>query len=154
MIAHINIGSNLGNRAASIDRAVALLSDLGEVRAVSSPFVSRAWGYESDNEFLNVGVNLETDLPSLDLLEGLKRIERQIAPEGTHRTVDGGYADREIDLDLIARGAELISTPELTLPHPRMRQRAFVLGPLAELMPEWRHPKTHLTASEMLRLIQ
>lgn len=138
----------------NIDRAVAFISKIGEIRVVSAPVVSSPWGYVSGSDFVNVGVNIDVDLSPSDLLTALKRIEREIAPDESHRTVDGGYADRSIDLDLIAYGTEIADTPELTLPHPLMSEREFVLKPMAEIMPQWRHPKNGLSPSEMLEKIQ
>lgn len=150
MIYHINIGSNQGSRTDNIDRAVALLSALGNVESVSSPVCSKPWGYESDAEFLNLGVNLDSELDPQTLLRGLKSIENRIAPGGMHRNVNGGYADREIDLDLIAAGDLVVDTPDLKVPHQYMSRRVFVLRPMAELMPDWRHPLTGLSCKEML----
>ncbi len=135
---------------ANIDRAVTLLSGLGSVEAVSAAVSSRPWGYESDAEFLNVGVNLRTGLGPQELLCGLKNIEKEIAPGGEHRDASGGYIDREIDLDIIAMGALTVNLPGLQIPHPLMSQRDFVLKPMAELMPEWTHPLTGRTCQEML----
>jgi 2-amino-4-hydroxy-6-hydroxymethyldihydropteridine diphosphokinase len=151
--AHINIGSNLGDRTALIDRAVRLLSLLGNVEA-TCPVESDPWGYDSANRYLNVGVNLSTDIPALALHGCLQRIERFIDPDGRHRHADGSYADRLIDIDLIAYGQELIQTPQLTVPHPRMQSREFVLLPMARLMPRWRHPLLKLTAAELLEKLQ
>ena len=150
MTYHINIGSNQGSRTDNIDRAVALLSALGSVVAVSSPVRSMPWGYQSDSEFVNLGVNLESELDPHALLCGLKSIERQIAPGGEHRDADGRYADREIDLDLIAAGSRTVDLPDLKVPHPLMSRRAFVLEPMMSLMPDWRHPQTGLSCEEML----
>lgn len=156
MIAHINIGSNLGDRTYLTGRAVTLLSGLGTVIAVSKPYFSAPWGYESDNEFCNVGVNLETSLQPSDLLEGLRAIESEIDPDGTHRTAAGTYADRAIDLDLIACGEETIEEADgrLTVPHPRMHLRNFVLAPMAEIWPAWRHPSLGKTPGELLSDLQ
>ncbi len=151
MIAHINIGSNQGNRTANIARAVDLLDNVGEVKAVSAPVLSAPWGYDSEEEFMNVGVNLDTELSPTQLLARLKYIEREIAPAGAHRDASGGYQDREIDLDLISYGDLTVETTELTVPHPRMLLRQFVLEPMAELMPEWRHPRSGLSCKEMLQ---
>ena len=138
----------------NIDRAVAFLSETGRVNAVSEPFISWAWGYDSEEEFVNIGVNLETELSPLDLLYRLKRIERQIAPGESHRTSEGKYADRTIDLDIITYGDMVVESTDLTIPHPLMSRREFVLRPLIELMPEWRHPLTGKTSAEMLEIIQ
>ena len=138
----------------NIDRAVAFLSEAGRVDAVSRPFTSRAWGFDSDSDFVNVGVNLETELSPVDLLEAVKRIERQIAPGESHRDFEGRYADRTIDLDIIAYGDVVVESADLTVPHPLMGEREFVLRPLIDLMPEWRHPITGKTSAEMLEIIQ
>ncbi len=151
MISHINIGSNQGDRAANIARAVDLLSRLGRVLGVSAAVSSAPWGYESDAEFLNLGVNLATELSPESLLAGLKEIEKEISPVGEHRDASGAYQDREIDLDLIAYGEMTLETEKLTLPHPRMHLREFVLAPMAELLPEWRHPLSGLSCQEMLQ---
>ncbi|MDE6536021.1 MAG: 2-amino-4-hydroxy-6-hydroxymethyldihydropteridine diphosphokinase [Muribaculaceae bacterium] len=154
MIAHVNIGSNQGNRKANIARAIDLLADVGEVLKVSDTVSSAPWGFESDLEFLNVGVNLETECSPRELLFRLQEIERKISPDGEHRNSAGDYQDREIDLDLIAYGDEVLETDNLTLPHPRMHLRRFVLQPMAELLPQWRHPLNGLSCEEMLGVIQ
>lgn len=151
--AHINIGSNLGDRTANISRAVALLRPLGRVSAVSSPVETPAWGYDSPNAFLNVGVNLETEHGAEELIDAMQRIEREIEPEGRHRNADGSYRDRAVDLDLICLDSEEVATPRLTLPHPRLALREFVLRPMAEVLPAWRHPQTGLTARKMLEAL-
>lgn len=150
MIAHINIGSNLGNRTANLGSAVALLSRLGQVETVSEPIFTPAWGYDSPNEFINIGVNLLTDLPAPILMQELLKLEREIDPEGRHRDNKGNYADRLIDLDLIDYGGQVIESDLLTLPHPRMHRREFVLRPMAQLLPNWRHPVLNLTINELL----
>ncbi len=149
--AHINIGSNKGDRRSLIDRAVALIVDsewAGDVRR-SSPVESMPWGYDSDRQYINVGVMLTTALDPPELLERLQQIERAVSP-APHRDPSGGYIDREIDIDLIAVDSLTVDTPRLTLPHPRMHLRAFVLAPLAELDPAWTHPLLHKTAAGLL----
>lgn len=149
--AHINIGSNLGHRAALIDRAVSLLSErVGEVLAVSEPVESAPWGYCSPNPFLNRGVNVRTSLDACALLGRLHEIEREIAPGSAHRTADGAYADRSIDLDLICLDSEVVDTGGVTVPHPRMHLREFVLVPMARIWPDWEHPQLHLTPQKMI----
>ena len=141
MLAHISIGSNLGDRHAIVLHAadeVCALSRLGRGRC-STPVESDPWGYDSTNRFVNIGVDIHTDLPPIALLHTLQEIERRTAGRfapGTpnlHRNPDGSYRDRLIDIDLITYGDISLSTPELTLPHPRMMERPFVLGPMREL---------------------
>ncbi len=137
---HLNIGSNSGNRHARIREAVAALSlyfsEIGGRTTLSAPVRSEPWGFDSPNEFINIG--LMADLPRkateaymLELFERIRAIERQISP-ASHRNPDGSYRDREIDIDLIDAGVA-INTPELTLPHPRAGERPFVFGPMQEL---------------------
>lgn len=151
MIAHINIGSNLGRRAELISRAVSLLDPLvGKVLAVSQPIETEAVGFRSDNLFLNVGVNVETELCPTSIIDRLQLIERLVDADVCHRTATGNYCDRTIDLDLICLGNAVCSSPEATLPHPRMAGRRFVLVPMAEILPDWIHPQLKLTPQQML----
>lgn len=141
MIVHINIGSNLGNRTENLQRAVSLLDTLvGQVVSISHVIESEAWGYESSNPFLNLGVNVETPLKAAEIIQRLEEIEQEIDPSGCHRNSKGGYADRIIDLDLICMSNLTVDTPKVTLPHPRMHLREFVLRPMTEIMPDWEHP--------------
>ena len=158
-VIHINIGSNTGDRAAQIERAVAALSERidpdGRAQISLAPIVeSEAWGFESENSFLNLGLIIESpdDLDPLALLDILQSVEKDIA-DVPHRNPDGSYADRPIDIDLIAVDDNVIDTERLKLPHPRMHLRPFVLEPIKFLDPDWRHPLSGLTADEMLKKV-
>ena len=155
---HINIGSNSGCRHALIGRAAAAVaSAAGGPVSRSAVIETEPWGFDSPNAFLNLGLMVERELPpatdmrafALTLLRRLRAIERGIDPS-PHRDASGGYIDRAIDIDLIAVGDLVMETPELTLPHPRMHERDFVLRPMAELDPLWRHPLLGITSSELL----
>ncbi|MCM1292064.1 MAG: 2-amino-4-hydroxy-6-hydroxymethyldihydropteridine diphosphokinase [Bacteroides sp.] len=150
-IAYINIGSNIGDRTANIRRAVVAISSLFDVEPVCSDiFESAPWGFDSPNRFFNIGLSVEIEKTDpLQLLHTLKQIERSI-DSGNHRDTAGRYIDRAIDIDLIAIDQMIFNTPELTLPHPRMHLRDFVLVPMQAIAPEWRHPVTGLTAIQML----
>jgi len=148
--AYINIGSNQGDRRANIGRAVALIeSALGTTACRAPLYQSPAWGYDSTFPYLNLGITVDTSMPAQKLMEVLLHIQQSINP-APHRNADGTYADREIDIDLIAFGDLTTDTPTLTLPHPRMHLREFVLVPMATLLPTWRHPATGLTPAAML----
>lgn len=150
MTVHVNIGSNIGDRRALIERAVVAISELAHGPVRQSAFIeSPPWGYESANAFLNVGVCFESDSYPEELLRQLLDIQNRIDPSA-HRNADGTYADRAIDIDLIAVGSLVVDTDALTLPHPRMHLREFVLRPMVELDPAWRHPRLGATASELL----
>ncbi|MDE6528977.1 MAG: 2-amino-4-hydroxy-6-hydroxymethyldihydropteridine diphosphokinase [Muribaculaceae bacterium] len=152
--AHVNIGSNLGNSRSLIEQAVAGISVLCGGNLRRSQFIeSEPWGYASTNRFVNIGVEFDTTHPPRELLSRLLKIQNSIS-DASHRTPQGGYADRLIDIDLIYYGDITVSTPALTLPHPRLHLRDFVLIPLSELAPHWRHPQLHLTPAQMLALLQ
>ncbi len=145
----VNIGSNLGDRRLNLSRAMRKIGEEFGDFEVSHVVESAPWGFDSTHSFLNLGMSFETDLSPLDLLHKLQEIERSIGG-GSHRTPDGGYADREIDIDIIAIDQEIIDLPELQVPHPHMAERLFVLEPMDELAPGWRHPVTGLTPIEMI----
>ncbi len=143
---HINIGSNIGDRAAHIERAVALIAARIDPECKAeitlAPIVhSLPAGFESSNDFLNLGLMIDTQetLDPFDILHKLQQIEREISTV-PHRNADGSYCDREIDIDLIAIDDLVVETPELTLPHPRLGERPFVFEPLKYLDPDWKHP--------------
>lgn len=153
---HINIGSNTGDRAALIERAVVALA--GRLDPMNEALIRLSaiietdpWGFKSPNKFFNLGVMIDTreTVDPENILAVLQSVEHEIS-DAPHRKADGSYSDRLIDIDLIAVDALTVSTPSLTLPHPRLQERRFVLEPLAELDPEWRHPVIGKTAREML----
>lgn len=147
--AYINIGSNMGNRTIYIERAVAHIEHLCGGKARRAPLIeTKPWGYVSPNAFLNLGIAIDTDLSPLDLLHSLQQIERTISTL-PHRNKDGEYIDRPIDIDLIAIDEIVYNHPELTLPHPRMHVRRFVVEPMVFLAPNWRHPLLNATTTEL-----
>ncbi len=158
---HLNIGSNSGDSRAFIARAVAALrSAFAGTLSVSGEVVSEPWGFVSANSFVNVGVLIaieKTDPWTPAALEALlarvKTLEKAIS-QMPHRKPDGSYADREIDIDIIAVDSLEYNSPALTLPHPHMSERRFVLEPLAELAPGWKHPASGRTAAEMLARLE
>lgn len=135
--AYINLGSNIGDRRSVIERAVAAIeADLGVSARRSQWVESEPWGFDSPNRFVNLGIAVDTDLGPIELLRRLQAVEKSIDPS-SHRDAEGRYIDRVIDIDLIAVDHLVVDTPELTLPHPRMKERPFVMGPLLELCPDW-----------------
>ena len=131
---YIALGGNLGDRRANLERAVDLLSrdPAVEVLAVSSLRETDPVGYEDQPRFLNGAVAAETALSPRELLDLLLAVERELGRErtGPH------HGPRTVDLDLLLYGDELVDEPGLTVPHPRLAERRFVLEPLAELDPD------------------
>ena len=139
-IAYINIGSNMGNRQALIEQAVAHIEFLCGAKCQQSPIIeSTPWGFESPHPFLNIGIAIKTDITPIDLLHELLKIEKSISA-ASHRDENGNYIDRQIDIDLIAVDDIVVDSPTLQLPHPRMHLRDFVLTPMMHLNPHWVHP--------------
>jgi 2-amino-4-hydroxy-6-hydroxymethyldihydropteridine diphosphokinase len=149
--AAIALGSNLpsafGDRAANLREALRRLESLGHVTAVSSFHDTAPIGYKEQPRFLNATALLETTLAPLDLLHGLLGIEKAM---GRERGIAPPKGPRIVDLDLLLYGDAILQTPELTLPHPAIRERRFVLAPLAEIAPAMRHPTLHCTVAELL----
>lgn len=153
-VVSVNIGSNLGDREANLRQAVTMIArEVGCTPRVSNIYESKAWGYLSDNPFFNIAVEFESDLPAATLLSLFQRIEKEVGSAG-HRDANGGYVDRILDIDIICLGNEIIDTQSISVPHPRMDRREFVLVPLCELSPQWRHPLSGLTAAEMLERLR
>ena len=147
--AYLSLGSNLGDRLRLIQEAVAALTvQAGPVTALSSLYETEPWGFSSPHRFLNVALALETTLSPETLLAVTQRIERDLGR--THKSVDGRYADRTIDIDLLFVGDAVLDTPALTLPHPRLHLRRFVLEPLCEIAPDLCHPLLRKSVSQLL----
>lgn len=132
-IAYLSLGSNLGDRHATMQSAILLLdSQAGSVDRVSSAIETEPWGFESANKFLNMCVRITTTLSPEQLLATTKDIEQQLGR--TTKSVNGQYHDRPIDIDILTYDDLLINTPSLTLPHPHMHERDFVMIPLREIL--------------------
>lgn len=129
---YINIGSNLGNKMLNISRAVSMIEKEFGWFELSKPVKSEPWGYESVHNFVNIGMRFISEKDPLEILHILQKIERRISPL-SHRKKDGTYADRIIDIDIMAADGIEMATPELTLPHPHLHDRDFFLNTYNEL---------------------
>ena len=138
-LAYLSLGTNLGNKAQNLHIALTLIEEqVGTIVSQSAPYVSAPWGFTSENSFLNNAVMVETNLSPEELLETTQRIEHSLGR--THKTVNRQYSDRLIDIDILFYDDVVMDTPALTLPHPLLHRRLFVLQPLAEIAPTLVHP--------------
>lgn len=134
---YLNIGSNLGNRLLNVSKAIsAIEKDFGWFE-LSKTVESEPWGFDSTHKFVNIGMLIQSDREPIDVLHALQSIEKSISA-ASHRKPNGEYADRVIDIDIMAAEDDsdnpvCISTPELTLPHPHLQDREFFLTPYEEL---------------------
>lgn len=134
MIAYIGIGTNLGDRTSNLNSAVNLINEqAGHVLACSSFIETEPWGFSSDNAFLNAVVEIDTLHSPHDLLRVTQEIERSMGR--MHKSVNGVYSDRIIDIDILLYGDLTVNDSELIIPHPLMWQRRFVYEPLLEIAP-------------------
>lgn len=129
---YLGLGSNLGDKCLHLRTAINEIEKrIGHVECQSAFVETEPWGFESDNTFVNAVVRVDTALSPLDLLKETQTIEREMGR--THKTVDGKYSDRIIDIDILLYDDAEINLPELVVPHPRMHERDFVMKPLEEV---------------------
>jgi 2-amino-4-hydroxy-6-hydroxymethyldihydropteridine diphosphokinase len=143
---YLSLGSNLGNREKYLREAISRLRELGVIRQVSAFYETQP--VEVLNEqpwFLNCALALETELTPVQFLSRMLAVEQSM---GRVRAVPKG--PRTIDIDIVFFGDDVVDTPELTVPHPAMHQRRFVLEPLAEIAPAVVHPVLKRTVRELL----
>lgn len=146
--AYISLGSNLGDREATLRRALELLRErAGNVVAISSFHETEPVGYTAQPKFINAVAQLNTDLPPETLMETLLAIEREL---GRDRAATVPKGPRTLDLDLLLFEDRVIDAPGVSVPHPAMHERRFVLEPLAEVAPNAVHPVLQRTTRELL----
>jgi 2-amino-4-hydroxy-6-hydroxymethyldihydropteridine diphosphokinase len=144
-IVYLALGTNLGNRLENLRAARRGLSPAATLLDCSPIYETPPWGYQDQPPFLNQAVKADTELAPLELLAYLKNLEAQLGRKPSIRN-----GPRLIDLDLLFYGELQFDLPVLTIPHPRLTGRAFVLAPLADIAPDLRHPVSGKTILELL----
>ena len=147
-------GGNVGNAEQTLGEAARLIdAEVGQVVRHSQIYRTKAWGFEAEN-FRNQVLVVESELEPMQVLEAVNDIERRLgrnrAEEQEIKSATGArYASRSIDIDILFYDDLVVESERLTLPHPRIAEREFVLEPLAEVVAEWRHPMSGKSVQQM-----
>lgn len=144
-IVYLALGSNLDDRLANLKETAASLSPQMEIRARSHIYETPPWGYEDQPKFLNQALKVQTYLQPEPLLRHIKRLEIALG-----RKASFPNGPRLIDIDVLFYDEIVLNTPTLTLPHPRLHERGFVLLPMMDIAPDLVHPLTRKTIREMV----
>jgi 2-amino-4-hydroxy-6-hydroxymethyldihydropteridine diphosphokinase len=144
-IIYLALGTNLGDRSANLRAAIKELPSEIKVLVESKVYETPPWGYENQPAFLNMAVKCETSLEPESLLKRLKQLEVQLGREQSFH-----WGPRLIDIDILFYDDLILNTESLTIPHPRLHERAFVLVPLAEIAPDLIYPVLKKTIKELL----
>jgi 2-amino-4-hydroxy-6-hydroxymethyldihydropteridine diphosphokinase len=145
--AYLLTGGNIGNRAGYLQEAARQIDQTcGSILKSSSIYETAAWGKTDQQDFLNQAMLIETNLASIDLLEKILQIEKNLG-----RRREEKYGKRTIDIDILFYNREIINKPALQVPHPEMQNRRFTLVPLNEIAPEFIHPVFLKKIAELLK---
>lgn len=132
--AYLSLGTNLGDKEANMHTAIQFIDrQIGKVISQSAFYITAPWGFQSANSFLNSAISINTSLSPAELLKATQLIEREMGR--THKSINGNYSDRLIDIDILLYDEIILNSEELTIPHPQIANRLFVLEPLAEIAP-------------------
>lgn len=149
---YLSLGTNIGNKEKQMNEAIERIeTQIGDVVSRSTFYVTEPWGFESENSFLNAAVKIETVLSADEVLKETQNIEREMGR--IEKSEKGKYKDRIIDIDILMYGTSIIDSPNLTIPHKFMKERRFVLEPLAEIASEVVIPGTDISVSKALNLL-
>ena len=147
---YLGLGTNEGNKEENIRGAIEELSHLlGTPTAVATIIETEPWGFQSDNSFLNTVVAFKSTLAPEEILKATQEIERRLGR--TKKSFDGCYSDRPIDIDILLYGNRVIESEHLTIPHPLLHKRLFVLQPLAQIAPQVIHPTLGKSITRLLK---
>ena len=147
----ILLGANMDDPHATFARVTTLIEDrIGPVLSSSRDHWTEPWGFQGDRLFLNRAILVGSESAPERVMEKLLTIEKEL---GRERPADGSYVSRVIDLDILFIGDQVIDGPEVTVPHPLVQQRAFALGPAADIVPDLVHPQLGITVLDLLNKV-
>lgn len=148
-VTYLCLGGNIGNREKALELAMVKIAEqIGEITNRSGIYETEAWGVENQQAYLNQCIELSTDLHPDELITQLLSIEKEL---GRERTISQTYEPRTIDIDILFYNNAIINTSQLTVPHPRLHLRKFVLAPLNEISPDFLHPLLNKTIFNLLK---
>ncbi|MFA9391642.1 MAG: 2-amino-4-hydroxy-6-hydroxymethyldihydropteridine diphosphokinase [Prolixibacteraceae bacterium] len=146
---YLSLGSNLGAREKYLSKAIREINaTIGQLVVLSGIYETEAWGFKADEKFLNVVIEITTVYSASEVLEKCLGIESGL---GRVRNSNKGYSSRNIDIDVLFYANEIVADATLTLPHPHLSKRRFILEPLNEIAPDFKHPVLGLTITELLK---
>ena len=150
---YLGLGTNLGDKEANLNVAIEeIRKRVGEITSLSANYITEPWGFDSQNSFLNAVCKVCTSLSPSEVLSVTQAIERNLGR--MKKSINGQYSDRPIDIDILLYDNLVIDTPELSIPHPLIHKRLFVMEPLTEIAPKLIHPVLHLSMEDILRNLQ
>ena len=149
----LGLGTNLGDKKTNLSMAMEeIRKRVGEITSLSAYYITEPWGFDSQNSFLNAVCKVCTLLSPSEVLSVTQAIERNLGR--MKKSINGQYSDRPIDIDILLYDNLVIDTPELSIPHPLIHKRLFVMEPLTEIAPKLIHPVLHLSMEDILRNLQ
>ena len=150
---YLGLGTNLGDKENNLNLAMdEIRKRVGEITSLSAFYATDPWGFDSQNSFLNAVCKAHTTLSPFEVLSTTQAIEKDLGR--IRKSVGGQYSDRPIDIDILLYDNLIIDTPQLSIPHPLMHKRLFVMEPLTEIAPELVHPVLQQTMKELLLMAE
>ena len=150
---YLGLGTNLGDKEANLNMAMEEISKrVGEITSLSAYYLTEPWGFDSQNTFLNAVCKVCTTFSPSEVLSITQSIEKDLGR--MKKSIDGQYIDRPMDIDILLYDDVIINTPELSIPHPLMHKRLFVLQPLAAIAPDAIHPLLNKTIAALLEELE